>query len=69
MGSGVVVGEWDLEVDLDAPAGDADFLDDEAEESLAAVEVEFVEGGEDAFGEAGETAAELVLAGDEPGWV
>jgi hypothetical protein len=39
-------------VDLDVPAGDADFLDDEAKESLAAVEVEVVEGGQDAFGEA-----------------
>jgi hypothetical protein len=52
-----VVGEGDLEVDLDVPAGDADLLDDEAQKSLAAVEVEFVEGGEDAFGEAGDAAA------------
>jgi hypothetical protein len=35
--------EWDLEVDLDVPAGDADLLDDQAQEALAAVEVEFVE--------------------------
>lgn len=42
MGSGVVVGDGDLEVDLDAPAGDADFLDDHAQETLAAVEIEFV---------------------------
>ena len=57
MGWWVVVGEGDLEVDLDAPACDSYFLDDEAQEALAAVEVEFVEGGEDAFGEAGDAAA------------
>jgi hypothetical protein len=49
-------------VDLDAPAGDLDLLDDHAQEALAAVEVEFVEGGEDAFGEAGDAAAQPVLA-------
>jgi hypothetical protein len=57
-----VVGEGDLEVDLDAPAGDADLFDDHAQESLAAVEVEFVEGREHAFGEAGESATQSVLA-------
>jgi hypothetical protein len=30
VGWWVVVGEWDLEVDLDVPAGDADLLDDHA---------------------------------------
>jgi hypothetical protein len=44
-----VVLEGDLEMDLDVPARDADFLDDEAQQALAAVEVEFVERGEDAF--------------------
>jgi hypothetical protein len=44
-------------VDLDAPAADADVLDDEAQELLAAVEVEVVERGERALGEAGEAAA------------
>jgi hypothetical protein len=43
-------------VDLDVPACDADLLDDEAQESLAAVEIELVEGGEHAFGEAGDAA-------------
>jgi hypothetical protein len=36
----------DLEVDLDVPAGDADLLDDEAQQTLAAVEVEFLQRGE-----------------------
>ena len=44
-------------MDLDVPAGDADLLDDEAQQALAAVEIEFVERGEDAFGEAGDAAA------------
>jgi hypothetical protein len=61
VGLGVVVGEGDLEVDLDAPAGDVDFLDDHAKETLAAVEVEVVERREDAFGEAGESAPQPVL--------
>jgi hypothetical protein len=61
LGSCVVVGEGDLEVDLDAPAGDADCLDDQAQEPLAAVEVELVEGGEHALGEAGESAPQPVL--------
>ncbi len=44
----VLVGWWlvrerDLEVDLDVPADDADFLDEEAQQLLAAVEVEVVE--------------------------
>jgi hypothetical protein len=38
-----VVVQGDLEVDLDVPAGDADLLDDEAQQALAAVEVEFVQ--------------------------
>lgn len=41
---GVLV-EWDPEADLDVPAGDADFVDDEAEQFLALVEVESVECG------------------------
>jgi hypothetical protein len=49
-------------VDLDVPAGDADFLDDEAQQALAAIEVEFIEGGKHAFGEAGDAAAQSVLA-------
>jgi hypothetical protein len=57
----VVVLEGDLEVELDVPAGDA-VLDDEAQQALAAVEVEVVEGGEYAFGEAGDAPAQPVLA-------
>jgi len=40
-------------VDLDAPAGDADLLDHEPEQSSAAVDVEVVERGGDLLGEAG----------------
>jgi hypothetical protein len=64
VGVVAVVGEGDLEVDLDVPAGDADVLDDEAQELLAAVEVEVVEGRERALGEAGEAAAQAVAAGE-----
>ena len=44
----VLVGWWlvrerDLEVDLDSPAGHADFLDHEAHQSPAAREVKVVE--------------------------
>jgi hypothetical protein len=38
-----LVREWDLEVDLDSPAGDADFLDHEAQQPPAAAEVKVVE--------------------------
>jgi hypothetical protein len=48
-------------VDLDAPAGDADFLDDESQEASAAFGVEVVECGGDLFGEAGEPSAEPVF--------
>jgi hypothetical protein len=51
-------------VDLDAPALDADLLDDEAQQALAGVRVEFVERGGDALGEAGEAAAQAVLVGE-----
>jgi hypothetical protein len=49
-------------VDFDVPAGDADLLDDQAQQPLTAVEVELVERGEDAFGEAGDALAQPVLA-------
>ena len=48
-----LIGERDLEVDLDSPAVDADSLDDEPEEALAAFEVEFVERCDDPLAEVG----------------
>jgi hypothetical protein len=51
-------------VDLDAPAADGDLLDDEAKEALTVLEVELVEGGRDALGEAGEPLAQAVVAGE-----
>ena len=51
-------------MDLDAPAADGDLLDDEAEEALTVLEVELVEGGRDALGEAGEPLAQAVVAGE-----
>jgi hypothetical protein len=53
--------DGDLEVDLDAPAGDGDFLDDEAEEFLAGVEVELVDGGADSLREAGDGVLESLV--------
>ena len=58
-----VVGEGDLEVDLDSPAADADVLDHEPEQPLAAVEVEVVERGDDPFAEPREPMAQPVLGG------
>jgi hypothetical protein len=57
------VGDGDLEVDLDPPAGDADLLDDESQQSLAAVEVKFTHRVGDPLGESGEAAAQAVLGG------
>jgi len=51
-------------VDLDAPAADGDLLDEEAEEALAVLEVEVIEGGRDALGEAGEALVQVVVAGE-----
>jgi hypothetical protein len=50
-------------VDLDSPAVDADSLDDESQEALAAFEVEFVERCDDPLAEVGEPAAQPVLGG------
>lgn len=53
----MVVGRWfgfvegDAEVDVDLPAVDVDFFDEEAHELLALVEVELVDAGQDAPGE------------------
>ena len=51
-------------MDLDSPAGDADCLEDEPEEALAAVEVELVEGGGDPLAEVGDSVAQPVLGGE-----
>jgi hypothetical protein len=40
--------ECDAELDLDMPAGDADLLDEQAEQSLFLLEVEAVDAGADA---------------------
>src|SRR4051794_35388322 len=55
--------ECDAELDLDVPPGDADFLDEQAEQGLLLLEVEVVDAGADAFGEAVDASAHLVVAG------
>jgi hypothetical protein len=52
----LLVGERDLEVDLDSPPVHADSLDNESQEALAALEVEFVERCDDPLAEVGEPA-------------
>lgn len=56
--------DGDAELDLDVPAGDTDFLDEEAEQGLYLVEVESVDAGADALGEVVDAAAYLAL-GDQ----
>jgi IstB-like ATP binding protein len=56
--------EWDAKADLDLPAGDADLVDDQAEQALALVEVEAVERLGHAFGEAGQALAQPVAFGE-----
>ncbi len=51
-------------MDLDVPAGDADFGDDEAEQGLFLVEVEGVDDGQDTCGEVADALAELVAASE-----
>ena len=48
-------------MDLDAPAGDADLLDHEPQQSSASVDVEVVERGGDLLGEASQPPAQPVL--------
>ena len=60
-GAGVV--EWDAESDLDVPAGDADFVDDEAQQFLALIEVEAVEGCGGSFGEGADALTKPVVLG------
>lgn len=62
----VGVAEGDAKSNLDLPAGDADLVDDEAEQGLFLREVEVVDYGEDALGEAGDAVAQLVVAGEFP---
>jgi hypothetical protein len=50
-------------LDGHVPAGDADLVDDQAEELLTLVEVELVDDGQDAVGESGDAVADLVVAG------
>jgi len=59
-----LVGEGDLEVDLDSPAGDADLLNDELQQPLAALKVKAVQRGGDLLGELRESAAQPVLGGE-----
>lgn len=59
-------------MDLDLPAGDAHFVDDESEELLALLEGEFVEAAGGAAGEVGDALPESVIGceflalGDQP---
>lgn len=55
--------QGDAELDLDVPAGDADLLDDEAEELLSLVEVKVIKGGQGAAGEVGDALTQLVVGG------
>lgn len=56
--------EWDAASDLDVPAGDADFLDDESEQLLALLEVESGERcGGGGGGEGVDAVAEPVVFG------
>ncbi len=63
MGGGGSV-EGDAESDLDVPAGDADFVDDESEQLLSLLEIEPIEGGGGGGGEAGDSLAEPVACGE-----
>jgi len=60
---GIVLVERDAESDLDVPAGDADFFDDEPNEFLALLEVESVEGGAGGGGESADSSVESVAGG------
>jgi len=60
---GVVV-EGDAQADLDVPAADPDLLDHQAQQLLALLEVEAVEGGEDLLGEGADPVAQPVVGGE-----
>jgi len=53
----------DAQADLDLPAGHADLLDDQAEQPLAAVEVERVDAGAGLGGEVADALAQAVVLG------
>ena len=61
-GGGVV--EGDAESDLDVPAGDANLVDDEAQQLLALIEVEAVEGCGGSFGERADALSKSVVLGE-----
>jgi hypothetical protein len=60
---GVVV-EGDAQADLDVPVADPDLLDHQAQQLLALLEVEAVEGGEDPLGEGADPVAQPVVGGE-----
>ena len=53
-------------MDVDVPAVDVDVVDEESDEPLALVEVEFVDGGGDPGCEVVDPAAEPVAGGERP---
>jgi hypothetical protein len=55
--------EGDAQPDLDVPAGDADFLDEQPQELLLLDGVELVNHAADPFGEVVDSAVDLVAAG------
>jgi hypothetical protein len=55
--------EGDAQADVDVPAGDADVLDDQAEQLLELFGVEAVEGGKHLLGEGADALAEPVVGG------
>jgi hypothetical protein len=60
VGRGLV--EGDAQADLDVPAGDADFLDEEPQELLFPDRIELVDYAADSFGEVVDSAVELIAA-------
>jgi len=59
-----LVVEGDAKTDLDVPAGDANLVDDEADQLLALIEVEPVERGSGSFGERADALTEPVVLGE-----
>ena len=55
--------EGNVQADLDVPAGDADFLDEQPQELLFLDSVEFVDHAVDPFSEVVDAAVDLVPAG------
>jgi hypothetical protein len=63
-----LVVEGDTKSDLDVPAGDADLVDDEADQLLALIEVGPVESGIGSFGERADALTEPVVLGEPAAW-